>query len=113
MHASLVRSARGAIPLHAVKSTDLKRWLPARGKREAEWLRAADFSAKQYELLLVPNAAGGLASAVLGLGSGGDPLAVAAFSESLPHGTYALGDVPAEVGATRAALAWILGTYKF
>jgi leucyl aminopeptidase len=64
-------------------------------------------------LLLVPNAAGGLASAVLGLGSGGDPLAVAAFSESLPHGTYALGDVPAEVGATRAALAWILGTYKF
>lgn len=113
MHASLVRSAKGAIPLYAVKSADLKRWLPTRGKREAEWLRAANFSAKQYELLLLPNTGGGLASAVLGLGSGGDPLALAAFSESLPQGTYALGDVPVEVGDTRAALAWILGTYTF
>src|SRR5947199_9967500 len=113
MHASLVRSARGAIPLHAVKSTDLKRWLPTRGKREAEWLRAANFSAKQYELLPVPNANGGVASVVLGLGSGGDALALAAFSETLPHGIYALGDVPADVGGARAALAWILGTYKF
>ncbi len=113
MHASLVRSAKGAIPLHAVKSADLKRWLPTRGTRDAEWLRAANFSAKQYELLLVPNAGGRLASAILGLGTGGDPLALAAFSESLPQGTYALGDVPAEVGGTHAALAWILGTYKF
>src|SRR5690242_8070253 len=67
MHASLVRSARGAIPLHAVKADNLKRWLPTRGKREAEWLRAANFAAKEYELLLVPNGSGGLAAAVLGL----------------------------------------------
>jgi leucyl aminopeptidase len=113
MHASLVRSARGAIPLHAVKSADLKRWLLTRGKRETEWLRAANFSAKQYELLPVPNANGGVASVVLGLGSGGDALALAAFSESLPHGIYALGDVPADAGGARAALAWIFGTYKF
>jgi leucyl aminopeptidase len=113
MHASLVRSAKGAIPLHAVNASNLKRWLPTRGKREADWLRAANFSAKEYELLLVPNGSGGLASAVLGLGSGHDPLALAAFSESLPQGTYALGDVPSEVGGARAALGWVLGTYKF
>jgi leucyl aminopeptidase len=113
MHASLVRSARGAIPLHAVKADNLKRWLPTRGKREAEWLRAANFAAKEYELLLVPNASGGLAAAVLGLGGGRDPLALAAFSESLPQGTYVLGDVPAELAGARAALGWVLGTYKF
>lgn len=112
MHASLVRSAKGAIPLHAVKADNLKRWLPTRGKREAEWIAAANFTAKEYELLLVPGG-GGLASAVLGLGSGHDPLALAAFSESLPAGLYAFGDVPAEVGGLRGALAWVLGTYRF
>src|SRR6476646_3643374 len=112
MHASLVRSAKGAIPLHAVKADNLKRWLPTRGKREADWIRAANFGAKEYELLLVPGG-GGLASAVLGLGTGHDPLALAAFSESLPPGVYAFSDVPQEVGGARGTLAWILGTYRF
>src|SRR3954466_1199623 len=91
MHESLVKSARGAIPLHAVTSDNLSRWLPARPKREAVWLCAANFRAKLYELLLVPGA-NGLASAVLGLGANDDPLAAAAFAESLPPGTYAFGD---------------------
>jgi len=50
---------------------------------------------------------------VMGLGAGGDPLAMAAFSEALPSGIYALGDVPAEIGGARGALAWALGTYQF
>ncbi|HEY4113541.1 MAG TPA: leucyl aminopeptidase family protein [Rhizomicrobium sp.] len=113
MHASLVRSAKSAIPLHAVASDHLKRWLPTRGKREVEWLRAVNFSAKDDELLLVPNANGGIASAILGLGKGLDPLVLAAFSEQLPPGTYSFGDVPQEFAGERGALAWILGTYKF
>src|SRR5256885_1938125 len=112
MHASLVRSAKGAIPLHAVTAGNLKRWLPTRSRREAEWIRATNFSAKEYELLLVPGG-GGLASAILGLGEAHDPLALAAFSESLPPGVYALGDVPQEVGGARGALGWVLGTYRF
>ncbi|HEX3651569.1 MAG TPA: leucyl aminopeptidase family protein [Rhizomicrobium sp.] len=112
MHPSLVRSAKGAILLHAVTSDNLKRWLPTRGKREAEWVSAANFTAKQYDTLLVPGAKG-IASGILGLGTGGDPLALAAFSETLPPGVYALGDVPAEIGGARGALAWVLGTYQF
>jgi leucyl aminopeptidase len=112
MHASLVRSAKGAIPLHAVEAGNLKRWLPTRAKREADWIRAANFMAREYELLLVPGG-GGLASAILGLGAGDDPLALATFSESLPAGVYAFGDVPPEVGGAHGALAWILGTYRF
>jgi leucyl aminopeptidase len=112
MHPTLVRSAKRAIPLHAVTSDNLKRWLPTRGKREAEWVRAATFASKQYEILLVPGA-NGVSSVVMGLGAGGDPLAVAAFSETLPSGVYALGDVPPEIGGARGALAWVLGTYQF
>jgi leucyl aminopeptidase len=112
MHPSLVRTVKRAIPLHAVTSSNLKRWLPTRGKRESEWIRNANFTAKQYEILLVPGA-GGVGSAIMGLGIGGDPLALAAFSETLPPNIYALGDVPADVGGARGALAWVLGTYQF
>jgi leucyl aminopeptidase len=112
MHASLVRSAKGAIPLHAIKAGNLKRWLPTRSKREADWIRAANFTAREYELLLVPGSAG-LASAILGLGAGHDPLALAAFAETLPPGTYALGDLPAEIAGARGALGWVFGTYRF
>ncbi|HEY1632831.1 MAG TPA: leucyl aminopeptidase family protein [Rhizomicrobium sp.] len=113
MHESLVRSAKGAIRLHAVKAADLKRWRASRPKREADWLEASGFAAKDGEMALIPNAKGGLGAAVLGLGKGEDRLALAQFSETLPQGTYALGDVPQSHGGERAALAWALGAYKF
>jgi leucyl aminopeptidase len=113
MHASLVRSTKGAVPIHAVKAADLKRWLSTRSKRDAAWLKSAGFSAKDHELSLVPGANGAFASVVLGLGKGNDILALAQLSESLPQGTYALGDVPDAFGGTNAALAWLLGTYAF
>jgi leucyl aminopeptidase len=113
MHASLVRSAKGAIPVHAIKSDNLKSWLSKRPKRESEWIRSTKFSAKEGELVLVPGASGTVSSVVLGLGKGGDPLILAAVSESLPFGVYACGDIPKEVGGARGALAWVLGMYKF
>ncbi|HEX3675368.1 MAG TPA: leucyl aminopeptidase family protein [Rhizomicrobium sp.] len=113
MHESLVRSAKGAVKLHAVKAADLKKWRAGRPKREAQWLESAGFAAKDGELALIPNASGGLAAAALGLGKGDDRLALAQFSEALPQGTYALGDVPDSHGGARAALGWVLGTYRF
>jgi leucyl aminopeptidase len=113
MHESLVRHAKGAVPLHAVKAADLKRWRATRPAREVQWLENAGFAAKAGELALIPNARGGLAGAVLGLGKGEDALALAQFSESLPQGSYALGDVAEGFGGVQAALGWILGTYRF
>src|SRR5271167_4368834 len=104
MHPSLAKSAKGATPLHAVKAANLKNWLAGRGKREAEWLRATHFAAKDGEISLVPNAQGGVACLVLGLGKGEDPLAFAAMSESLSAGIYSLGDVPKEMSGANAAL---------
>lgn len=113
MHESLVRSAKGAVRLHAVKAAELKRWRASRPAREAAWLESAGFAAKEGELALIPNARGGLAGAVLGLGKGEDTLALAQFSESLPQGSYALGDVAQDFGGANAALGWVLGTYRF
>ncbi len=113
MHDSFAARAKGAVPLHAVTAAGFAKFLARRPKREAQWLKQSGFAAKEGELRLIPDASGRLAAAVLGLGKGGDTLALAAFSENLPTGTYALGDVPDDVGGTNALIAWALGTYNF
>jgi leucyl aminopeptidase len=113
MHSALVRRAKHAVPLHAVTLAGLDGFLNARPAAEAGWLRAAQFAARNGQLVPVPDGAGGVAAHVLGLGKGGDSLALAAFSETLPAGTYAVGEVPAETSGTAAALAWLLGLYRF
>jgi leucyl aminopeptidase len=113
MHPSLVRRAKRAVPLHAVTQKGLKAWLARRSTLERRWLADAGFEAKAGEYLPVPAAGGGVASVALGLGKGGDPLALAVFSETLGEGTYTLDDVPEDVSGAEAALAWILGLYAF
>src|SRR5690348_9214389 len=107
MHESIAKNAKGAVPLHAVKAADLKRWLTTRPKREHDWLTAANFAAKDGELVLIPGAKG-LAGAVLGLGKGADKYALAQFSEQLPRGTYRFDDVAEGYGGVDGVLAWIL-----
>ena len=113
MHSSFAKSGRNAIALHAVTAAGLKRFLERRLKRGAAYLRQTGFSGRDGELRLVPDAAGAIACAVLGLGKGGDSLALANFSEQLPAGTYRFADIPAEAGGANGALAWLLGTYQF
>jgi len=113
MHPCLAKRAKGAIPVHAVKAADLKRFLGRRPKRDAQWLTNAGFAARAGEMVLVPDARGALGFVALGLSKAEDPLALAAFSEKLPAGLYALGEVAEEAGGARAALGWLLGTYDF
>ncbi|HEX2593195.1 MAG TPA: hypothetical protein VHL34_16965, partial [Rhizomicrobium sp.] len=111
MHASLAKSAKGAIPIHAIKTRELSSFLSARGKRDAAFLKATDFGAREGEIRMLPKADGEVAAIVFGLGDGSDPLITAALSESLPAGTYALAtkaDNP-----DLAAIGWALGTYAF
>ncbi len=107
MHMSLVKSAKNAIALHAVRAKDAKSWT-----QRIPFLKASGFSGKDGELRLIPGR-DGIASAVLGLGKGEDALALAAFAEQLPDGVYRLGEVPEFCGGARAALAWTLGLYAF
>ena len=113
MHASFAKSARAAIPLHAVRALDLKAWIARRSKREAQFLKAVGFAAKEGDLRLVPAPSGAIAFAVLGLGKGDDALALAAFSEQLPEGSYRIETVPETLGGEMGALGWLLGTYAF
>lgn len=111
MHVSFAKDGRGALPLHAVTAKGLKKWLAAQKPGARRFL--ASFAAAEGDLRLVPRSDGSPAFAVLGLGKGDDPLALAAFAESLPEGVYRFEDVPEDFGGARGALAWALGGYQF
>ena len=113
MHASLVRRASETIPLDAVRPSELKTWASGLAERDANWLRRTGFTARSGETRLVPAKNGEIAFAVLGLGDERDPLALAAFSESLPDGTYAFRNIPDDCSGANAVVAWLLGTYAF
>src|SRR5438309_3807005 len=102
-----------ALPLHAVLQREVNVLLERLGANEAAWLRAIRFSGKEGELALLPGDAGALAGAVLGLGIGRDPHALALFSERLPSGIYRLMSVPEGFGGSRALYAWAIGAYRF
>ena len=77
MHASLVRSAKGAAPLHAVKAANLKRWLPTPPQARGGMAARGKLSARSNTSCCWSRRRGGLAVPVLGLGKGDDPLAAA------------------------------------
>ncbi|MGH6890318.1 MAG: leucyl aminopeptidase family protein [Rhizomicrobium sp.] len=113
MHDGLVTRAKTAIPLDAVKRSELETWLGKKAPNEAKWLRGTGFAAKEGAIAFVPAADGNIAFVALGLGDDHDPLALAAFPELLPQGTYMLRDVPRSLGGELGAFSWLLGTYGF
>ena len=115
MHPGLANSAQSnisrAIPLHAVAANDATGWL-AKQKR-AGLVSASGFAGAAGALAALPDAKGGIAAWVLGLGDNKDAFALAAAAEKLPEGLYRLGEVPANCGGANAALAWLMGGYSF
>lgn len=106
LHPQLVADAgQGAIPIRFVASAqDLD---PAARR----WGEAHGFAGKPSQLLVVPDAEGGVAQAVVGTGGDFDPMSARGLSARLPGGLYRLEMEPE--AARRAALAFLLGTYVF
>jgi leucyl aminopeptidase len=111
MHSSLAASAKNAIPVHAVTAKDARAWLVQ--QKRAGLVTASGFAGAAGALAALPDAKGGIAAWVLGLGDNTDAFALAAAAEKLPAGTYRLGDVPDSVGGANAALGWLMGSYSF
>jgi len=115
MHPGLANSAQSnisrAIPLHAVAAKDATGWLA--NQKRAGLVSASGFAGAAGALAALPDAKGGIAAWVLGLGDNKDAFALAAAAEKLPEGLYRLGEVPANCGGANAALAWLMGGYSF
>ncbi len=109
---------QGATPLWLVSESMLPKWLGGIDKAGAAWLSAHGFQAERARVLAVPAPAGGIAAAVLGLGTLADAAQPslwdgAACAERLPAGTYALAAPLAPAAATQFALGWLLGCYRY
>src|ERR1700754_1134557 len=84
-----------------------------RNKNEAIFSLRRGLKGAAGALAALPDAKGGIAAWVLGLGDNKDAFALAAAAEKLPDGVYRLGDVPGTCGGASAALAWLMGGYSF
>lgn len=106
-------STAAATPIWPVRQTDLEAWTATRDERSQRWLAATGFRAELGKTALVPDADGGIAGVVLGLGDGDDMWAWGDLAGTLPAGDYRIDAALDASQATRAALAWALGTYQF
>jgi leucyl aminopeptidase len=111
----LVDSDEAARPIHCVSRDGLESCLAALGDHGRAWARAQGFTAQAGRTVVLPDARGGIAGVLFGLGDPnkpGDPFAVGKLASDLPEGTYAFaGDQPAD--PRLAALGWLLESYRF
>ncbi len=115
MHPIFVTADTQAVPILFVTAgnfTQAAKTLDARGH---VFVRAAGFEPKPGKHLLVPDAAGKLASVLFGLEDAGDAakdlFRPGALAGLLPAGTYRFANAPHD--ARLAALAFALGCYQF
>jgi len=108
----IARARRDTVPLAVIAGESLDDWLGGQPAIIANWLRRVGFAARAGEAMLVPDATGKAALAVAGAGDDG-PWPFAALAATLPAGSYRLADPIEPAAATRAALGWRLGAYRF
>ncbi|HZB92303.1 MAG TPA: leucyl aminopeptidase family protein [Stellaceae bacterium] len=109
----LVAEAPGAIPITPVTDAALEGRLAALDERARAWVRTTGFTAEAGKWALLPDAAGGVARVLVGLGTGDELWALAGLPDSLPAGRYRVDPEPDAPAATRFALGWALGCYAF
>ncbi len=106
-----------ARPLWLVTEAGLPAWLASRPPAVAAWVRANQFAAEKHRVLALPDAEGGLAGAVAGLGAlrTPDELApwhAAGLPDRLPAGSWHLVQPLAPDAAQRLCLGWLHGSYR-
>jgi leucyl aminopeptidase len=114
MH-GLIESARGgkAVAIIGVDEKSLQRVARKLGKDAARWVQASGFSAEPGRFCLLPDAQGQLRAVLAGVARPDDLYVLSTLPQALPPGTYALSDSGLNLDATRAALSWGLGAYRF
>ena len=118
MLATLIATAAAdTVPLTPLTKETFPSWLAAQPSAVTAWVKALNFSADAGATALIPGEGGTLGRVLVGVSALDDPWALAGLPGSLPPGGYRIDPAPG-VGldaraATRAALGWALGSYRF
>ncbi len=112
------QDARGAaIPLHLVRAEGVEDWTAGLDPAARAWVGAMGFTGEAGSVLALPDAEGGIAMAVAGLGNAKSRrrgrFGLAAARARLPGGTYALAGGGDGIDLDEAALGWLLAGYRF
>ena len=113
MTATFATPDTDTIPLHIIDADDLDA-IPASAK---PWAQTCGFKGRAGATLLVPDADGGLAMALIGNGDKNSRsrsrFGVGSAARKLPAGTYAIASGLTGAPLTEAALGWLLESYDF
>ncbi len=117
MPAQFAAASDAARPLFILAPDDLPDWHARQPAQWQAWLNDAGFEAALGEVRLLPGPDGGVAGAVVGLGTAKararQRFGVAKAAGQLPFGDWRLeGRLGADL-AEEAALGWLLGSYTF
>jgi len=118
MAEKLLTAATGdSRPLWLVTESELPRWLEEQPPAISNWVRGQGFQAEKHRAVTYPGAEGGIAGAVVGLGSLRCPAELkvwhaAGLSDRLPGATYHLANPLRSDAATHFLLGWLMGAYR-
>jgi len=117
MALTFAKTAPDTLPLHIVDSESFDAWKATRDEAVQTWLNVSGFKASIGATLLLPDAAGAAAAAVIGVGSAKDRLrdrfALAAGAAKLPAGSYQIAEAPDTLDLETEVLGWLLSGYSF
>lgn len=106
-----------SVPLHLVAADALDGWLDGQPARVRAWMTTLGFDARIGALALVPDAAGALSMAVLGLGTEAARrrrrFLMASAVPALPAGTYHVEGNHPPAFLHEQALGWLLAGYRY
>ncbi|CAO3416642.1 leucyl aminopeptidase family protein [Azospirillum endophyticum] len=101
------------VALTPVTKAGLADWLAARSPAVASWVKAVGFTGEAGSTVFLPGPDGAVAHVLAGVSAVDDLWAFADLPSSLPAGSYRIDAALDARAATRAALGWALGSYRF
>ena len=104
------------VPLWLLYEDEIDAWCATQAAPVTRWVGAQNFRAERHRILLLADAAGGLAGAVGGLGRRQGALSLwhaAGFAERLPALRYRLAQEFSPAEATQLCLGFAYGAYRY
>lgn len=101
------------VALTPVTKAGLAGWLAAQSPAVASWVKAVGFTGEAGSTVFLPGPDGAVAHVLAGVSAIDDLWAFAGLPASLPAGSYRIDAALDARAATRAALGWALGSYRF
>ena len=105
-----------SMPLWLLYESEIEAWRATQTSPVARWLALQNFKGEKHRVVLLPDAAGGLAAAVGGLGKRQGGLSLwhaAGFVERLPPRRFRLVQPFTDDEATQLCLGFAYGRYRF